>query len=140
MPNVTPLLESELRLASHARNQWHIVTAAPFEEVIKSEYWLHVSQRLRGFDEIIINADDGSYHAKLLVAYIDGREVKLIPTVHIKLDKIYEEDNSVPEGYDVRFAGRARWRVIRVSDGAVITENLPNREAGLSFIKDKLKG
>jgi hypothetical protein len=129
------VLTGEFKLAEHARNVWHVTAKVPFEDVLKPEYWVHVASNLRAFDEIIINADDGSFHAVLLVSYVQGKVIKLVPLLHKELNEP-EADAPLPEGYAIKWGGRAAWRVIRLSDGAVIQDGFASKELAQQYLSD----
>lgn len=135
---MTQLQARRLSLIEYARNTHHCVPEAetPIEALLDPAYWSGVSMQLKPRDHIEVDAQDGSYFVKLRV--IDcGRT---FAKVHV-LER-HEFKDAAPTGkappvseFDVKWAGpHAKWRVVRMSDGAILKDKFETMQSGQEWL------
>lgn len=135
------LIPNQLKQAEFARN---ILYAKPeanvtFEEVQKPEFWAHVAKPVKAGDRIEVVAADGSWFAELYVRSSAAQSLNVAVMRYCDFSKkseVEEPAKTEPE-YEVKFAGRAKWRVMRKSDNAVMIEGLDTKEQAEEWIKAK---
>lgn len=117
---MTQLTPSRLKFSEHERNEFFVVpeNGTPFEALLDPAYWAHVATSFKPCDEIIVNAEDGSYHGRLLVRDAGKLYAKMARLSYIELDEVeVQESSAIPAGYAVKFRGPIqKWSVLRGSD------------------------
>lgn len=124
------ILAPDLREADYECTRY-VAKVAPgvkFEDVIKPDFWAHVSERLRAWDELHVRCKDGTWMAHLVVldASRQWARVHVLSGPHnftnsdvsmSQAEKIAQAD------FDVKFRGPRKWSVVRKSDNAVLHED-----------------
>ena len=116
--------------AEYMRSIWHEVPAAgtPLESVLDPKYWVHVSSMFKPRDRIEVDAEDGSYFAELMV--IDaGRLFAKVELMRKHEFSAPEVAGSAESPYEVKWAGRAKWRVVRKIDRAPLRDGFDDRQS-----------
>jgi len=125
-----PHATKKIEQAEYMRTVWHDVPApgTPFESVLDPKYWQHVSGFLKPRDRIEVDAEDGSYFAELMV--IDAGRL------YAKVELMRKHDFAAPgveaatdSPYEIKWAGRAKWRVLRKADRAPVRDGFNDRES-----------
>ena len=111
---VLRLFEGELKRAEYERTDYCLVGKVGFEpeDYAKPESYAHVST-LRSGDLIHVLAEDKIWYAEVLVLDVTGNRVSVALLRKFRFERDVE---SAHEDYDVKFAGAAKWRVMRKSD------------------------
>lgn len=138
---MTQLATSRIQFAEHMRNIWYVVPehSTPFEALLDSKYWAHVSAKFKPRDRIEVDAEDGSYFAELVV--IDaGRlfaKVALLRKIELKAEEV---GSDVSPDFEVKWAGRhAKWRVMRKADKASLKDGFDDRAQADLWLANHLK-
>ncbi len=138
------LLQNRIRLAEYARSVW-CVTPEPsvsFEEILKPEYWTHVSKQLLPGARIEVLPDDNSWFAELIVRSSNDNSVQVAVLRHVKLDApvpaTEAEQAKAADPYEIKHRGGAGWSVIRKSDKAVVYEKGQSRAEAERFLEAEL--
>lgn len=97
-----------------------------FADVLNPEYWKHVARQIRTGDEFRVVPDDQAWYARLYVTHATLNEVFVSEIEHRPLHS-EEPSGSASDEYEVKFRGRAKWSVLRKSDGAVIKDGFDRR-------------
>lgn len=123
------ILASNFKQAEFCRNLWLITPEQDTtpEDLGRPEAWVHVSKSLKAGDRIEAVAADGTWFAEFLVRSVAGVQVKVSMLRVLRFDDTkapVKEEND----FDVKFAGAAKWRAIRKSDGAIMVEGLASRD------------
>jgi len=150
-----PALSSDpqtLKLAEHRRNQWSVV--APMgvtpERALEVDYWVHCVNRIKEGDVVEMFAIDGSWYAQYVVD-------KVTPTIGIRMWQVLladrrvvaseaapaalaAEDRGAESDYEVAFGGAHRWRVVRISDKAVVHKGEASEGDARTWLKEYLAG
>lgn len=128
VPGLSP---ARFREAAVARNSWVIVAAAgvPFKNVLQSEYWVHVAAKLRPYDRIEIQAEDGAYWGELVVLSTGPSWARVAAIRFVELDAFDATvRESEYEGLAIAWRGSlAQWCVLRKSDTRMLAEGLRTR-------------
>lgn len=133
---MTPLLPGSMSFAEFTIVHRSISPKAgtPFEDVLDPKYWVHVAKELKPTEQITVNPEDGAYWAELLVVNTNTGEAKVKVINHLDLEAEASVGGIEYEGYSVKWAGRAKFRVIH-EDGTVIQSGFTNKaEAEIALI------
>lgn len=137
------ILSSNLKLAEFGRNVWLVTPEAGVtpEELAKPEAWVHVSKNLKAGDRIEVVAADGTWFAELFVRSAVGVGVKLFTLRVVHFDGVAAKAPAQKddEEFEIKFAGAAKWRGIRKSDGAVMVEGMASREAVKTWLVENVE-
>ena len=110
------------------------------EDVVKREYWAHVSQRaLRTMTKIYIMADDRSWYGELIVwqTYSNGAAVSWVSGPHhmSRVPALREESE-----FEIFDGGLTKaWSVRRKKDGRVFIEGKTSAQEADAALRDWLK-
>jgi len=105
-----------------------------FEDTLKADYWKHVARTMRAGDIIQAVWEDNTLYAEYLVLQVlEGGVGAKVANLHKVPLVCFDEGVFVDNGtqYKIEFAGNFhKWRVIRLSDGEVISaKHLSEHEA-----------
>jgi hypothetical protein len=125
---------SNLQDASHFRTRYCAVVgaSATLDDIQRPDFWVHVASKLRRMDVIEVIPESEGWFAELLVLSTGTgfAKVKLIREVQI-------EEQIAPNiglSTDVMWGGpAAKWRVIRLADGAVLSENHESKGSAIRW-------
>ncbi len=112
----------------------------PLEAALEPEYWTHVARILRPGNEIRIDAADYSFCALLKVRSTS----RISATVDVIWSKSFK-DHVGPEvdnvtGFEIKWRGpKAKFGIIRVSDGEVVRDGYDTREIAADALREYLK-
>lgn len=138
----TPTLSAVgLSVAEYKRVVWYCeaVEGVTLDDVLKTEYWAHVAARLQPFNRIEVVAYDGSWMADLIVLASGRTAAKVKVLSHHELAGGFADLSSVNTTHKVLHRGPRKWSVIRLSDNAIIKEDIANREDAERALGDYLK-
>lgn len=127
------LLQNQFKQAEYCRVVYYVTPEhnTSLEEMLTPEYWAHVSKSLKPNDRVEVVAADGSWFAELYVRAAGANSATVVLLRKVEFSAVQKPDAS---GYKAYFAGKAKWRVIRESDKAVMIENLATEEAAKDWI------
>lgn len=107
----------------------HAPSECPRDAVLKAEFWVHVAKKIAANSVIHVFARDGSWYAKHLVRFVDGKDVRVHELEFHQLDSLDlgEDEHAL---YKVEWGGpKHKWRVVRKSDGEVLQHSFATRQA-----------
>ncbi len=119
----------KLQLEDQGHNSFFVLAdpGTTLEDVMKPEYWVHHARRVKIWDHLKVQAEDGEFYVELLVHAVTENSVfvKIIHVVEIS-DEVREEVSK--EGFSVSWGGpQQKWRIVRNADGATINKGFPDR-------------
>jgi hypothetical protein len=142
------ILQKDFLQASFAFNRWSVTLPYgwDFTDCLDPEFWTNVAhllapnatngQKSRIGDVIEIRTIDHAWYAELYVRAV--RESALIVAVlRAPVQLVPVKGMELPKGskLDVRFnTSKAKYEVIRISDGSVIGEGFDLKETALNFV------
>lgn len=90
----------------------------PFEHLSDPFFWSFIAKnRLAPFDEIQVIAEDGSWIAEFYVVQVGDNWAKLTLRSKTVLDSSPQEEEALPQGYAIKWAGPViGWQVLRGTD------------------------
>ena len=110
----------------------------PIEDALKPETWDHVAKQLRQWDRIRVIAEDGAFEAMLVVIASQGAYVRLAELYRWELpanDAAAAPESAAPT-YKVAHHPTLKWRVIRIADGEVMKDQMPERTHAETWIRE----
>lgn len=129
------ILQNRLRQAEFNRTVW---AAQPepgvtLDDMVKPEYWAHVSKSLKVGDRIEVVSADGAWFAELFVRSTSG----VAANVAVLRQHIFSDAKpmGVPADVVIKHRGDAGWSVIRKSDKQILFEKGATREDAESFAR-----
>ena len=155
------LINPQFKPAEFCRTVWY-ATPEPgttIKDVLKPGFWTHVSSKLRKGDRIEVVPTDGEWFVELYVKTSNKvetfvavmREVVLSEQVAKTNEKARKDAADIKSGkkkdttreelpdYYVKFAGGAKWRVMRKEGNAVLQEGIATKELAQQWLDSYLK-
>lgn len=148
------ILQNQMKQASFVRNRWAVVAAVGTDPntLLDAETYAHIASMLRGGDIIEVVPVDRSWFAEVYLTSVKGFDVRTKLLRLVKFDakeeaaapkepeKKAEDFGPGPSNEDAKYTliqyGRGgKHRVVRVSDGVVMKDDLTKEEAE-EFIKE----
>jgi len=115
---VPPMAESDMQLAEQASLRYR-VTPKPgigADDLLRPEYWAHVSKRLPPLSEIRAICQDGTWMADYIVLNSGPNWAKVMKLAEWRLDD--SAPAAVTGEYEIEWAGPVhKWRVVRSVEG-----------------------
>lgn len=129
-----------IQLAETRRNAWsvEIPPNVALARVLESDYWTHCKM-LKAKDRIEAIAKDGTWFADLLVVNVGQQGAKLKVLHYVGLTENKQEAMSA-DGFKVEFAGRHKWRVVRLQDHEVMHSGEDSRESAQAWLNAHIAG
>lgn len=137
------ILVPYLTAAEYQRNEWVAKPEAgtSLEEMLVPAYWANVAKTMKQWDRVEVRPADGSWYAELLVRVVEPfavlvhvlRRVEFKPTLKAK------SEIDVPEGYEIKFRGKAGWCIVRNDDNTILKEKEDSKEAALVWLQAHLR-
>lgn len=137
-PRPPRVFENDLVAAEYARTV-HVLKGLPGtfpESYLEPETWAHIPEtKLRQGDRVEITAEDSTWFAELMVRVRKG------PVIHLELLREYKFDaiaGKEHDAFDIEHAGpKAKWRVLRKSDRAVMVDKLATKSEAVAWVEDQ---
>jgi hypothetical protein len=133
--------QGRFKLGGHYTQDWEVCVepGTTLDDLLKPEFFCHVAKQLRTFSKIRVLPDDASWYAELIVRSAGTNWARC------SLFKFVEFDAVQPEAQAVEYA-KVGWggpsqkhRVVRISDGAVLSKDHESSEIAQAWLKDHLK-
>lgn len=134
---IQALSSARFGLAEFKRNLFLVRPAAGTskEDILNPVYWAHTAAHLKVHDVIEVCAEDGAYWGQLLVLSRSD--------VHANVVELTWTDIAANAGAEEEIGGlrvkygnyKTGWRVLRVSDGEVVSTGLESREEAVAAAK-----
>lgn len=123
--------------ADYKRSVHYVVVEAgvPFEAVLDPGFWAHISAKLRPFDKIEVDTDDGAWYAELKVRDAGKLYAKVAATVYVQHKDHVEVEQGSPALTDhiVKFRGPIhKWCVLRGTD--VLKDQMGTKEEAYGWL------
>lgn len=123
------ILVPHFNLAEYSRNVWRVIAlhGQTFDQFKDPEAWAHVSANFKRYDEVEIIAEDGSFFAKGIVLKV----TKTSAIVHFYVHEDFEQEvsgSADSSKYSIEWGGKAKWRIVRKSDGEIIESHISSKE------------
>ena len=135
----------QFQQAEYQRQEWVITPerGTSIEEMKNPAYWSNVARALRPSDKIIVRFFDFEEYAELLVRTVEPYAATIIVIQHLKFGAdpaaAAGADMTPPDGYTVRFRGRAGWCVTRVADNQIVKEGEATRAAAIMWAEQHVR-
>jgi len=134
---------TRLTLSQHSvRSYRHIASIEDsIEDVMKPDYFGHVARSLGVGDRVEVLSEDGSWYAELIVRAVGSVEVIMGQINHVVLSKQDAAELTAKDSpYEIKWRGpNALFSVVRVSDGEVVRDKLPSKDAASLWLKNHEK-
>ncbi len=135
-------LPTQLNQAEYERTIWSITppSETKIEDILKQEYWTHVSRYFKAGDRIEVIPEDRHYFLELFVL---GASKKWAKVVAIRKVEIFDNKSKKADkdGFKVEFVPAHKWRVTRTTDGnrEVISKGHEDQVAAETWLKEHKK-
>lgn len=104
------------------------------EDLLNPNFWAHVAQKLRPYDEIKVRCDDDSFYATFLVLARDNTWAKLALISWTNLED--DVKTAIPDEYEIKLRGAyLKHCVIRKKDGTVIKEQCQTKKEAAEWLE-----
>lgn len=138
------LTTNRFTVAEYDRVVWSVVPeeGTAFKDILRPEYWSHVSAKMQPWAKIEVRPEDGSYYAELIVRQAGRSWAKVAPLYYVQLDEnAVSPDMDVEEGHQVVWKGPQRkWTVIRLKDKSYLMQGMASKEDAVLWRKNYLQG
>lgn len=132
--------EDRVQLVEFARRSFQIIPppSDKVEDLLRLDYWAHVSRGFKPFDRIEAIAEDGTWYADILILAV-GRAWAKVSIIHYKeLEKVRPEH--LESEYEISWGSPVtKWRVIRRQDRQVLKDNLDSQQTASNWLTDHLR-
>lgn len=128
----TSILPAEQTILSY----YHVAPAGvTLQDILDPAYWTHVAFKLRPHYRIIVDAEDGAWVAELFVRYASRQEARCAVLSFTEIEgKVEMPADAAPE-FEVRWRGpTAKWSVVRLSDGEIMTDGKQDKKAAEQWL------
>ncbi len=119
---------------------WWVVTVehgTTKEDILKPEFWTQVAIKLKPYNRIDIQADDGSFFAEFLVITCDKTYANVKELSWTELNTTKEQPH---EEFYAKWRGpHLKWSVIRSSDKEAVKEGMETKDLAIAEILKLLK-
>lgn len=130
----------DLKLAEYVRSV-HYLWCPPgvtLEQATDIKSFVHIANRLKPNDEIIIRAEDDSFYARVLVRFIRHLDVVTSKLEYFSLKE--KVDTTGDSEFDVAYInGRYKWGFKRKGSSDWIEKEIPTEQAALEALADHKK-
>ncbi|HEX6992380.1 MAG TPA: hypothetical protein VF151_10860 [Gemmatimonadales bacterium] len=139
-----PVEAARLHSAEYQRNVWVVnaMQANQPPDLLKPEYWAHVSSKMRAWDRIEVRAYDGTWFAELIVleAGRSWARVHMLGAIRLTTTDVARTMADRQGQYEISFRGpQGLWSVIRKSDKEVMHEGEATEGGALDWLNERLK-
>ena len=125
--------------ASAKRNLWIVTTdlGVTKDDFTRPGYWSLVAWKFRIYDRLEIRSGDGEFFAEYLIIDCDKNFAKIheLSWVDLKSDNAAMDEACGTE-FEYRLRGPRGHSVIRLSDSAVMVEELSSKDQAIAWIID----
>ena len=135
------ILLKNVKGAEFARNIWCATVEQDTQksDLLRPEYWAHVTHFLKQGDRIEVECEDLSYFAELYVKGVGKNWVQVVIMRFVELDNQVEKPTAQDE-YTVQYKGKiSKWCVIRNSDKALVYEGGDSQSVAVAWMTDHMK-
>lgn len=148
MPNQDPRIQVDrFQVADQTLGSFDAKTEIGItqEQLLRPEYWSHVSERMTPYSEITVRCDDGTYYAKLLVLDC-GRgwaKMQLLNWWNLTTSDVAQTQSraGTAEDYAILWKGPTRKHIVqRISDQQVIHEGEQRKDGAAAWLAEFLAG
>lgn len=110
------------------------------EDMLKPEYWAHISSRLRNGDEIKALSEDNSYFVHFIVMNAGGNWAKVNVINFVELSSQFAAPEEADINYIIEHSGNFhKFRVKRKADDTVLVAKLETREEAINWLRQYKK-
>lgn len=136
--------QGRFKMGGHYAQDWEVCVeiGTTLDDVLKPEFFCHVARQLRPFSKIKVLPDDASWYAELIVRSAGPTWAKCALFTIVEFDVAAKTAAGDPEAdyAKVGWGGPAqKHRVVRVSDGAILSKEHESTEDARNWLKDHLK-
>lgn len=135
MDRVVPqLAPGHMILAEQVRSEYVVTVGSGvlIEDLSVPSFWAHHASQLRPYDELVIHPEDGTWYAKYVVLDCSRTWAKVkqlsfvsLTTSDVSMSQAADAElKAAQAAYKVMLRGPHKWSVIRVSDGAVMQQDI----------------
>lgn len=123
------ILPSSIKPSEYVRTAYAIEVkhGQSFDDFKNPEAWAHISSELKIRDKVELLPEDGSFYAEGIVTGLTKTSVKVYFYLYTELSASQSKNKESP--YEIGFAGKHKWRIVRKSDEAIIQHGFESREA-----------
>lgn len=140
--NMTHIFKAhgDLQTADHVRSVWHLWTppGVSIDQATSVKSFVHVANKLRPNDEIIIRAEDDSFYARVLVRMVIHLDVVVTVIEYFKMKE--SVGAPVDSEFEVSYInGRYKWGFKRRGSSDWIMKEIPTESAAAIALADHRK-
>ncbi len=141
VPQVNPVRFKQFEFVN-TKYSLTVESNTTIEDVQTPEFWAHISQQLRPYDDIRIVTDDGSWYADVfvLVAARNWARVKVKYFAQLTTSDVDQSQAEKIDTHRVEYKGPHRkWSVIRNQDDAYLKDGMQTQGEAAAWLKEHLK-
>lgn len=111
------------------------------EDLLEPAYWTHVAEKFKPFDKVEARADDGTWYAEYLVLETSRRWTRMhLLMVHSLTTADVSVTQAKLQEFTVEYKGPHKLHcVIRVSDGAILKDELRTKADANAWLTERIK-
>jgi len=110
------------------------------KDMLKPDYWTHVSFSLKQGDRIEAIAEDGSWFAEFYVKYANKVETHVALMRDVTLGKPAAKKETAEPEHLIKYVNQnAKWRITRTKDKVMLVEKLESKEVAQEWLNKYLE-
>jgi hypothetical protein len=121
---IRPVNLSDMSERDHVHRVWVItaLTGTEKSDLLDPALWIHAAYNLREGDHVEVRAQDGTWHAEMIVRNVDRGAVKVGFLNYVDFNEHGAEDGDIGDR-DVRWCNaKSKFGVFRKDDGALVRD------------------
>lgn len=138
-----PLHPNDMLQAEYAYLMYYVVSPSgvKLKDLQDPAYWCHVAQKFNPGTRIEVDAEDGSFYAKLKVTYCDRLSAHVVVLDYKELSNPIHNIQSDRELYHIRYNGpTAKWCVVRKADKVLLEKGMNTQDEAEEWLKEYFIG
>ncbi|WP_227136737.1 hypothetical protein [Kosakonia radicincitans] len=135
------IIPSRLKLAEHARNTFRVTAdqGQTIDLFKNPAAWAHIAYQFKAGDKVEVFASDRTWYAEGIVTSVKQLAATVEFVVYQQFGVAEPETKDDGKPYYIKFAGPAKWRVIRKEDDEVMEGNIQTKEEAASKMELLIK-
>lgn len=129
-----------MELEDYVNNTWRVMPKRghKVEDMLKPEYWAHISGRMRAGDRIVAVPNDRSYFVEFFVLAASKNWAKVVLMRECTIIEDSEDSPAEKEDeFAIGFAGAHKWRVTQGDE--ILSKDHDDKESAEAWLKEHKK-
>lgn len=134
--------EARFHEATFNRNVWSIIPefGTTKEDILRPEYWAHISIKLKPMDKIEVVFEDMSQYIELMVVDSGRVWTKVVVISEKMLENVEQELPKELKQFEVKWQGpHNKYVVVRLKDNEILKKEISSKEEATLWLQNYRK-